>query len=1077
VRAGDIVSVAVLANDYSPDQELISLDPQLVDTSADGGGLAFVNADTVRYEAPEKAGQYSVVYRIADQYGEAATARVVFTVTPKDPANDQAPVPVTQTARTFSGATVRINVPLDGIDPDGDSVVLAGVVQAPTLGSIVASGPTWFDYKAFTSSVGTDKFKYAVKDQFGATGTGEIDVGVIPRSAFSAQPVAVEDNVEVKPGKTVSAQVLLNDSDPNLYPLTLEKKLLAVSPDLNATVVGSKIIITAPQKQGEYSLRYEINNGQGGTANTFVTVKVTSLAPAVYPTATDDYLLDSQLHGTKPITVNVESLINNPNGLDSALVITAEGPNASQAHINQLAGTISVTPGNDRYAVAYRVTDPTDKTLTATAFIVVPQSSTGKNVGPPHIKYGLAKQIVPQDGSRTWKLSDIVTAPSGKPTIIVDPSTVTATNSDGTSAYVDKGTIRFAAAKGYRGTASVTFQVTDGTSAFDTHGIKALLTLNITVGDPNSDDVAPTFTLLKEPVQAGETAIKIDLQDSTADPNRSLIADFNYGGLNGTTADIAAGLSGSILTISAPLGVQPGATANLTFTITYKQFVVKGEVDVTVVKSTRALTQAVEDDQKGQRGKVSSMNVLTNDINPYADQDKPLTLVAASVENSAQTSATVSFTPDGVVTVHPDASFIGVVSVVYTVEDASKDPSRNVQGRYLLTVRDVPDKPNAPTIPAGGEADGAVTIQWQAPATNGEPILDYTITTSGGIAQKTVSADTASTTIGGLTNGNAYTFQISARNALGDSAISASSAAGIPFGAPSAPSSASISASSTGDGTLSLSWAAANGNGRQISGYDWSISGTGASPASGHINGQGTSATATGVVGTSYKFTVTATNGGNRTGPAQTSNSAIPGIGKPSVSLSAPGGDGDYTLKGSWGNAAANGAGTVTYAWSLSGITSGSTQGNGSTQQTGTASKSYTLTVTASVNGVSSSSSASATTPGPVVVQNPGATIQGRGANHTCSDGSSDCTPAIFTPTNIQNGTYTVIIQTLSGSTVVLSSTTHTMTLQNNVQTQTQAWVGDPGAGKSLRLHIYGGPSGDFYSDTVSRNTWVGWAH
>ena len=965
VRADDIVSVDVLANDYSPDQEQISLDPVLPVTSSDGGGLAFVNGDTVRYEAPDKAGQYSVVYRIVDQYGQTATASVLFTVTAKDPATDQPPAPQEQTARAFSGSTVRINVPLDGIDPDGDSVTLGGITQAPELGTIVDSGPTWFDYRAFSAATGTDKFEYSVKDSYGATGTGTIQVGVIPRANLQAPPDAVDDNVDVKPGKTVSAQVLLNDSDPNLYSLTLSKTLLAVSPALKAHVTGSKVIISAPSKQGEYSLRYQISNGHGGTASAFVTVNVTPNAKPLYPTATDDYITASKVKGSKPIKVAVEPLIDNPNGEDSALVISAEGPNAGKAQVDQSGGIITVTPRDARYAIAYRVTDPTDKTLTATAFIVVPPADSGKNIGPPHIKYGLAKQVVPQDGTRTWKLADIVTAPSGKPTRITTASSVKAINGDGSSAYVDDDTIKYTAPKGYRGTAAVVFEVTDGASATDPTGRKAVLTLNITVGDPNSDDVAPTFTLVKEQIQAGEQPTTIDLRDSTSDPNRNLISQFSYGGLGGQTSNIAATLSGSKLSMSSPLGVQPGATTTLDFTIRYKNFVVPGQVQVTVVKSTRPLAQAIEDDALGQRGDASTVNVLDNDINPYADVNKPLKVVAASVENSSQTSASVSFTSAGVVTIHPDATFIGTVSVVYTVEDASLDPSREVQGRFLLSVRDVPDKPNPPSIIS--EQDGSVTIGWQAPADNNAAIKHYTISTSGGIAQKVVDVSDAQTTISGLTNGTAYTFQISATNALGDGANSASSAPAIPFGKPGAPTSASIAPSSDGSGKVTMTWGAANGNGRAVSGYTWTISGAGASPTSGTTTGL--SASTVGTVGTAYKFTVYASNSGGLNGAATTSsNSAMPTPGKPTVTLNASSSKGDYGLTGSWGSAAAHGFsdGAIKYSWSITGSglsTSGSSNGGSSGSWLGTASHTYTLTVTATVNGVSNSASDTATTP------------------------------------------------------------------------------------------------------------------
>ncbi|GMA94062.1 hypothetical protein GCM10025881_08860 [Pseudolysinimonas kribbensis] len=51
VRAGDIVSADVLANDFHPDQAQLILEPDLVDTSDKGDGLAFVGDGKVRYQA------------------------------------------------------------------------------------------------------------------------------------------------------------------------------------------------------------------------------------------------------------------------------------------------------------------------------------------------------------------------------------------------------------------------------------------------------------------------------------------------------------------------------------------------------------------------------------------------------------------------------------------------------------------------------------------------------------------------------------------------------------------------------------------------------------------------------------------------------------------------------------------------------------------------------------------------------------------------------------------------------------------------------------------------------------------
>ena len=218
VRAGDIVTVPVLENDYHPDSTAIHVLPELADTGA-LQGLAFVDDDHVRFQAPEEPGAYTAVYTIGDDFEQTARATVTFTVVAKDAGENRAPLPTPLTSRTFAGSAVSIDMPLDGLDPDGDSVMLTGISSAPNLGRVVERTSTSITYEAFAGSAGTDTFTYEVRDTFGATAKGTIRIGVIPRPAVQLPPKAVDDTIEMKPGRTASVEVLLNDSDPSGYSL------------------------------------------------------------------------------------------------------------------------------------------------------------------------------------------------------------------------------------------------------------------------------------------------------------------------------------------------------------------------------------------------------------------------------------------------------------------------------------------------------------------------------------------------------------------------------------------------------------------------------------------------------------------------------------------------------------------------------------------------------------------------------------------------------------------------------------------------------------------------------------------
>jgi hypothetical protein len=892
VRVGDIVSADVLANDEHPDQSLMVLEDELVETGDVGEGLAFVGDGAVRYQAGTTPGENSVVYRVADQYGESATAR--STSVPAAPHHEanQPPVPLPQTARVFAGATIPIELPLDGIDPDGDSVVIVGLERSPALGIVEALSPTAILYTADRAAGGTDTIGYVVEDSFGAQSVGILSIGVIPRPDSAPAPNAVDDQVEMEPGRTASVAVGLNDSDPSGYEIEVLEALLEVDPALTATVDGSKIVVEAPEAEGTYTVRYAITNNHGGEDDAFLIVRVTEDAAPVFPSALDYHVPIEDIAGEQSLAVDLEGLVGNPAGIDEELVVTLEGPNAGMASVEEGTQTVVVRPGERRTAIAYRVTNPDDE-LTATAFIVVPPAVDGDYAPPPRLRSDLGPQVVPMNGSREWDLADIVVVPSGKPPILVDAESVTATHSDGSDLVVDGDTIRFAASPDFRGIASITFQVTDGATGDDPAGRDALLTMGLIVGDPEFTDVPPTFTGQAVTIEAGEAPRVVDLRAATTHPNPAVSGDFSYTGLSGQTGDIAADISGGTLSVSAPLGVQPGATTTLTFTVRYRDYEVPGSVRVTVVPSTRPLAQAVQDAEKGRRGVSDTVNVLANDYNPFAAEGEPLRVLSAVIENAAESQASVDFTPDGDVTVHPGPAFIGVVSIVYRVQDATRDSSREVQGRLLYTVRDVPGKVATPTFVEG---DRQVTVEWDTPAINGEPITQYTISWSGGSAV-TVSGSAASHTFTSLTNGDPYTFQVSATNAVGQGEISDPSATARPYGAPSAVTSATATGSSDGSGNVVLNWGGAGGNGRTIDGYRITMSPGGAVVNVGNV----TTTTVPGRVGTASSYSIVTLGPGGESPPFSSTNAGTPRPGPPaSASASWPGPHGNRTVNFSW---------------------------------------------------------------------------------------------------------------------------------------------------------------------------------
>src|SRR3569623_1543046 len=308
--------------------------------------------------------------------------------------------------------------------------------------------------------------------------------------------------------------------------------------------------------------------------------------------------------------------------------------------------------------------------------------------------------------------------------------------------------------------------------------------------------------------------------------------------------------------------------------------------------------------------------------------------------------------------------------------------------------------PGAPMIGTPVAGNAQVSVSFSAPASNGgSAITDYTVTSSpGGFTATGVSSPIVVT---GLTNGTAYSFTVTATNAIGTGSPSGSTSSVPPATEPCAPTIGTATAGNA-QATVSFSAPASNG-GITITGYT-------VIPSPGGLTATGASSpiTVTGLSnGTAYTFTVTATNNVGTGSASAASNSITPATlpGAPTigavtagntqvtVNFSAPASYGSaitgYTATSSPGGITATGASSPI---NVTGLTNGTA---------------YSFTVTATnVMGTSSpSGSTSNVTP---------ATVPGAPTIGSATAGNAQATVSFAAPAS--NGGITITGYTVTSS-------------------------------------------------------------
>ncbi|XRQ04658.1 fibronectin type III domain-containing protein [Actinomadura welshii] len=207
-----------------------------------------------------------------------------------------------------------------------------------------------------------------------------------------------------------------------------------------------------------------------------------------------------------------------------------------------------------------------------------------------------------------------------------------------------------------------------------------------------------------------------------------------------------------------------------------------------------------------------------------------------------------------------------------------------------------PSRPSAPGGATATASDGTASVSWQRPVDDGgSPIIEYTVTASPGGASVTVDAPSLQANVTGLTNGTAYSFTVTARNAVGASAPSAPSQPVTPRGSAEKPSPPTGITAAPQDGAAVVAWQKPPEGSSPITSYTVLASPGGAAAI---VRAPQLEATVTGLDnGTAYTFTVTATSAVGTSDPSEPSEAVVAGRApQPPTNLIASASDGTATV-------------------------------------------------------------------------------------------------------------------------------------------------------------------------------------
>ncbi|BAN04228.1 Ig-like domain-containing protein [Ilumatobacter coccineus] len=651
-RSGNSVPIAVTANDYDPDGEAIAI----VDVATPGHGLVEIGTASTIVFTPDAGyvGLDQFEYTIADGDGTRASATVSVELLPPG-ATNQSPIGAPDTAQTGPGRPVVVEVLLNDVDPERDSLRIDTFLPPASGGDVaIVEGPSGAPALQFTPTngfEGTATFSYRPIDTFEAVGEDvEVRVEVARLGDDNRPPVVRPDAVRTRRNTETPLPVLVNDKDPDGDPLSLS--VVRPLPDgLDVVVQGEQLGITARAGAADQvPFQYEVDDGNGNVVRGAVLVVVIDdIEPNRPPVVSPD--IETAVVG-QTILIDVTANDSDPDGDPLAVVATSQPEGR---------GTVALAGRNQVEFIAAAFDDEEESNARFT--YTVSDGNGHEVVGD--VTVTVLAQALPeppyaQDDSTFTFMNEPVTIdvlrndgdPSGeRPTLIGRPGCP----GGGVATVTADSQVRYDPPANGTGAYRCTYEVTN------TQGLRDSAAIIISVREPEVTNEPPRALDDLVFVEVNDS-IPVDVSANDTDPDGS---DLALKVTSSTRPIVGSAVrNGNVITYTAGPNV---GTATIEYQIEDEGGAIATgfmQVRITEVQNLAPVARIDTRTIPGP-GVPTTIDLLDNDSDPD-DTPGGLTLETASLTSGG---GTLSLVGGGVVQISPAPDFVGAITGVYSISD------------------------------------------------------------------------------------------------------------------------------------------------------------------------------------------------------------------------------------------------------------------------------------------------------------------------------------------------------------------------------------------------------------------------